>query len=127
MKKEDLFEYHENFTENCLELLYHKNEDYNNSEDALGNFKACKELGIKPEQGLLTRMLDKIKRVSSFVDKGYLHVHDEKVQDSLEDLVNYSIILSALISENNQQLYSGNVDLTWDEYLGITKNNSYGC
>jgi hypothetical protein len=42
-------------------------------------------------------MTDKMSRLSSFAKKGSLAVEDETVNDTLEDLINYSVLLAAYI------------------------------
>ena len=67
-----------------------KNKDYTGgSDDPFANFKSVEVLGISTEVGFLTRMMDKMKRIASFVHKGELAVKDESVTDTLQDLSNY--------------------------------------
>jgi len=54
-------------------------------------------LGITTEQGFLTRMMDKMKRIASFAEKGELQVKDESVTDTLRDLANYACLLAGYI------------------------------
>lgn len=61
-------------------------------------------MGIKTEQGFLTRMMDKMKRISSFVEKGELQVKDESVTDTLRDLANYSCLLAGYIKSQKDLL-----------------------
>ena len=49
-------------------------------------------LGIKPHVGILVRMSDKLSRLGSFTQKGFLAVNDESVEDTLLDLANYSLL-----------------------------------
>ena len=86
-----------------------KNNDYcsasNNKEiDPFHNFRQIESLGLcSAEVGIVTRMLDKLARISSFIKNGELQVKDESVEDTLLDLANYSIILSAFIKDKNRQ------------------------
>lgn len=62
-------------------------------------------LGIQTEIGFLTRMMDKMKRISSFVHNGKLQVKDESVTDTLQDLANYSALMAGYIkSKPNDDL-----------------------
>jgi hypothetical protein len=73
-----------------------KNQDYANG-DAFKNFKSCENLGLcSAEKGILIRMSDKMARISNLLDRE-AEVHDEKIEDTLLDLANYSIILLLLI------------------------------
>lgn len=49
------------------------------------------------EKGMLVRMLDKMSRLSSFCDSGEFKVQDEKLEDTILDIINYSILLHAYI------------------------------
>jgi hypothetical protein len=48
------------------------------------------------------RMQDKLMRIKSFVNDGQLQVAGESVDDACEDLVNYSILAKALLSEERE-------------------------
>lgn len=86
-----------------LSIVTLKNADYGGSgQDAFANFRSVEKMGIcSVEQGLLTRMMDKISRVSSLMTKDHIQVKDEKITDTLHDLANYAIILK-LYLENNK-------------------------
>jgi hypothetical protein len=47
-------------------------------------------------------MTDKMSRLSTFANKGKLVVEDEGVQDTLLDLINYSILLAAFIQDKSK-------------------------
>ena len=98
MNKVEYFQFSEEFFKNCLETSKKKNADYCGvTEDPFANFKAVETLGISTEVGFLTRMMDKMKRISSFVEQGQLQVKDESVTDTLQDLANYSCLLAGYI------------------------------
>jgi len=83
------------------ETVKKKNHDYTGDKgDAFANFKVVEEMGIcSTEQGFLTRMMDKVMRVNTFVQKGTLKVADESVEDTLLDLANYSILMVGYIKD----------------------------
>lgn len=94
----ELLAYLESKTKQMLATAKAKNSDYTNGSDPFGNFVRVELLGIcKTEVGFLTRMTDKLCRISSFVSSGTLAVKDESVQDTLLDLANYALLLSAYI------------------------------
>lgn len=98
MTKEQYFEFAENFFGECVEISKRKNADYTGKNiDPFSNFQSVEVLGIKTEQGFLTRMMDKMKRIASFVENGELQVKDESVKDTLRDLANYSCLLAGYI------------------------------
>lgn len=105
MNKEQYFKFAEETFNKCLELQKLKNQDYGGKDDnVFANFKAVKELGIKVEHGFLTRIMDKIKRIASFVNNGDLLIKDESVEDTLIDLINYSCLFLGSIKESKQTI-----------------------
>jgi hypothetical protein len=56
------------------------------------------------EVGTFTRMSDKMSRLASFIRNGELVVKDESVQDTLIDLANYAVLLSAQIIDRRGEL-----------------------
>lgn len=102
MTPEKLFELHEKLSKDALKLMEGKNHDYRGgSGDPFANFRASLTLGIDPRLGILIRMSDKLARISTFIHKGTLKVKDEGVRDTVLDLINYSVLLQAMIDEEN--------------------------
>lgn len=101
MTKQEYIEFHKAFCEDMKAITEKKNADYTGgSSDPFYNFRHVNTFGIcSAEVGILTRMLDKVSRVVSFVNNGELKVKDESVQDTLKDLANYCAILSGYISD----------------------------
>ena len=85
----------EKITREMLEITKRKNQDYTgDANDPFKNFTMVETMGVATtEQGFVTRMIDKIMRISGFVKNGTLAVADEKVEDTLQDLAVYSILL----------------------------------
>jgi len=71
-----------------------KNHDYSSDSDAFKNFKTVEHFreNVSAIDGIYIRMTDKFARVSNLLDRPAMVV-DEKVEDTLLDLANYSIIL----------------------------------
>ena len=66
--------------------------------DPFANFRRAEALGVcSTEQAFLVRMTDKMSRLASFSSRGELSVEDETVYDTLEDLINYSVLLAAYL------------------------------
>lgn len=109
MTKQEYFDFARDFFQRCIDLSEKKNADYTGSnDDPFSNFKAVETLAIKTEQGFLTRMMDKMKRIGSFVENGELVVKDESVIDTLQDLANYSCLMAGyILSEKRKQEKSG--------------------
>lgn len=94
MKKGDLYQEFEKITVEMLQTMVKKNNDYSEDDDPFRNFRMVENLGISTtEQGFLTRMSDKLSRVANFAKGKEMLVLDEKVDDTLKDLANYSILL----------------------------------
>ena len=75
-----------------------KNHDYSGGTgDPFTNFTAGEILGISGELGILLRSLDKFQRIRAFVETGNLAVKTESVDDAIEDVINYMILLKGLI------------------------------
>lgn len=118
MTKSDYFEFAENFFGNCVEISRKKNADYTGGNDnPFSNFESVEVLGIKTEQGFLTRMMDKMKRISSFVEKGELLVKDESVADTLSDLANYSCLLAGYIESKRREFSKSQIKPSCEEPL----------
>lgn len=104
MTKEEYLNFAEEFYADCVRINISKNTDYTGgSTDPFSNFKSVEVLGIKAGIGFLTRIMDKMKRISSFVENGELLVKDESVEDTLKDLANYSCLLSGYIKSIKQK------------------------
>lgn len=74
-----------------------KNTDYSGTINPFRNFEIVEKIGVaSAEQGILVRMTDKISRISNLLDKEP-EVFDERIEDTLIDLANYSIILKCYL------------------------------
>lgn len=99
MNKDEFLQFHEDFCNRVRETCRKKNEDYTgDTTDAFANFTVVERLGVATtEQGFLTRMTDKLQRISSYVQNGKLLVEDEGVEDTLSDLANYCILFAGYL------------------------------
>jgi len=99
VNREELTKFFEFKTNQMVETMKKKNADYAGSsgESAFSNFQHVEGLGIATtEQGFLTRMTDKLCRISNLT-KAETQVKDESIQDTLLDLANYSLLLAAYL------------------------------
>lgn len=105
MTKEDYLEYHNQACEKMKIITKAKNADYTGTDvSPFANFSRVEAVGIcSTEQGFLTRMMDKLCRINSFAQKGFLEVKDESVEDTLLDLANYSILMAAYIKSKRNK------------------------
>jgi len=53
------------------------------------------------EAGILVRVIDKISRMSSFLESGKMHVEDESFYDAMIDVVNYMVLLGAYVQDKD--------------------------
>jgi hypothetical protein len=84
----------------ALDLMKKKNADYAGSggNNPFANFERAEAMGIcSTEQGFLVRMIDKMSRLSTYTSKGKLVLEDETVYDTLIDMINYTVLLSAYL------------------------------
>jgi hypothetical protein len=104
MNKQEYYEYHKRTCENLTEITRKKNSDYTGvGDDPFANFTQVEKAGIcSTEVGFLVRMSDKMSRINSFVQKGFLEVSDESVKDTLNDLSNYGILMAGYIESKKQ-------------------------
>lgn len=104
MNRDELFDMHGDMCAEALELMKRKNADYaGGCSDPFANFRRAEALGIcSTEQAFLVRMTDKMSRLASFAQRGELSVRDESVHDTLIDMINYSVLLAAFISQKSK-------------------------
>lgn len=87
----------------CTELMARKNIDYAEADDVFGNLNACEHLRVCPaEQGILIRMLDKLRRLSSLLRRDAA-CRDESFEDTCLDIINYAVLLAARRHERQYQ------------------------
>ena len=80
------------------EVMADRSNDYATDVDALRNINSCQFLGVEPGVGVLIRMQDKIARLSQLFQGKTLQ--SERAMDSVVDLINYSILLGAIIEQD---------------------------
>lgn len=104
MRHEDFVKFHSEFCDAALKLSIGKNQDYASPATRQGdrfavfaNFLQAERLNIcTTEQGILVRMSDKLSRLANLMQDGHERgVSDETVDDTLLDLINYSVLLAA--------------------------------
>lgn len=99
MTLENLLDIHDVLSYESRKLMYAKNSDYNANNDPLGNLRACECIDVPGERGVLIRMLDKIKRLDTIASGKELKVGDEKLKDTILDIINYSVLFYAMVGE----------------------------
>ena len=100
MTPDQLLTYHADTTAKARSLMERKNHDYRGgTSDPFANFRGSTAFGVDPIIGILLRMQDKMNRIRTFAESGQLHVTNEKWSDSIEDLVNYSVLIGGMLTE----------------------------
>ncbi len=103
MTTDDLLAIHQKMCDRGREIMRAKNHDYTGgTSDSFSNFRASEILGIPAELGILVRVLDKLKRIQTFVNQGTLLVKGESVDDAIVDVINYMILLKGLIESKGE-------------------------
>ncbi len=98
MTRDEYFQHHERLCREALELSKKKNHDYAGKGDPFANFSRVEAMGIcSTEKGFLVRLTDKMSRLSTFCEQGEFKVKDETFHDTIIDVVNYAILMSAYV------------------------------
>lgn len=105
MTREEYLSFHRECCDRMVAITAAKNADYTSgSEDPFFNFTRVEAMNIaETERGFLTRMMDKVSRIVTFVNKGVLQVKDESIEDTLLDLANYCILFAGYIRSKKQR------------------------
>ncbi len=82
----------------CLDIAKKKNSDYANSNDPFKNFEMSLQVGVEPDRAILVRVSDKISRISNLLNRDG-NVKDERLEDTIDDAINYLAILKAYKSK----------------------------
>lgn len=99
MQKQELLTFADNVFNDCMTILERKGSDYATNEDAFKNFKNSEMVGVPATKGVIIRMMDKMSRIANLIDNDP-KVVDERFEDTIMDLINYAIILSAMKHES---------------------------
>ena len=103
MHRSQLLDIHAALTDKAFRVMQKKNHDYASNTDPFFNLRQCEAFGLcSVEQGILVRMTDKISRLSQYTKNGDLQVKDESVEDTLVDIINYTVLLRAYLKEQGE-------------------------
>lgn len=87
----------------ALGTMERKNGDYAQSDNSFENFiEAAAIAGTSPQQQILGRLGDKIIRIKNVTKNKDAHV-DERLQDTVEDAINYLALFHAYLSAHGQK------------------------
>lgn len=110
LSREDLLTLHSSVTDKAREIMTAKNHDYAHEGDVFRNFRRYGTLGV------LVRLSDKLARLDSFEENKEFAVADEKLVDTIVDIVNYAVIYYAMKGEEKPKVKDG-------PYCGICGHN----
>ena len=110
--REELMTLHEDLCNRARALSRKKNHDYSGGKDATHaflNFIKCEELGLcKTETGILVRLSDTLSRLNTLADSNLKYeVDDERVLDTVLDIINYTVIFYAIHAERKTKEAEG--------------------
>jgi hypothetical protein len=94
----------------CRLIMAQKNRDYtggSEASDPFANFVSSRSIGIHPVKGILLRCQDKIQRLNTFCNDGKLSVENESAEDACRDLLNYAVLMSAIIEDEGMCCQGG--------------------
>ena len=98
MNTQELLKFHEYLCGLGRDLMARKNHDYAGADGTapFANFERVEAMGITTTgKGFLVRMVDKLSRLSSFEAAGKFKVEDEKLVDTVVDIINYAVLYLA--------------------------------
>lgn len=93
MNRSELTDLHKKTCDKAREVQIAKNHDYAHEGDIFRNFRRYGTFGV------LVRLSDKLARLDSFEENKEFAVSDEKLEDTIIDIINYATIYLAMKQE----------------------------
>ena len=88
----------------CINVMRAKNQDYTAGGGPFENFTTCQSVtGVDPVLGIMDRCLDKFLRIKTFAQKGELKVKAESVEDAIQDVINYMVLMKGVIRDEQDR------------------------
>ena len=105
--RDGLLAIHEDICIKAMRLMEKKNHDYSggtSAEDPFLNFTRVERLGITDtKRGFMVRLTDKLSRLITFIDTGTYAVPDEKIEDTVIDMINYTLLFYAYTMQEKEK------------------------
>ncbi len=95
---------HRSSTEAALKLMIAKNHDYAGGNPYSPTYDFFKNFRKRGGKGIATRLDDKISRLDTFLESGRLEVSDEKLEDTVLDIINYAVIALGWVQLKDESL-----------------------
>lgn len=106
MNNKDFINLVERTQRDTLSLLASKGQEYAGTEDRLSNFKRGASLtGTTALQTCFVYMSKHYDSLATYVRKdaaGFSQILSEPIEGRLDDLINYCVLMKAIIAENSQ-------------------------
>jgi hypothetical protein len=101
MTKKEQSEHFKELMVKIRDIQISKSGDYAKvDEDVLSNFKVAGNVaGLNAQLNCLSLISTKVARLGVLLNSGK-EPNNESIRDSVEDLINYSILLDMILSEN---------------------------
>jgi hypothetical protein len=93
VNRTELTDLHKRTCDKAREIQIAKNHDYAHEGDIFRNFRRYGTFGV------LVRLSDKLARLDSFEENKEFAVADEKLEDTIIDIINYATIYLAMKQE----------------------------
>lgn len=101
MKRQEFMDQLGDNADTALQIVSRKNQDYADGQDPFQNFRMVQNTGLcSVEEGIAVRMTDKMQRIINLLNEDAA-VEDEKMEDTLLDLMNYANIMLAYRQNKN--------------------------
>lgn len=119
MKQDEYLRFHETTCESARLTSQKKNNDYtapearqNDPFAIFANFMQAERLNVcSVEAGFMVRISDKISRLANLTRKGHeRQVEDERLEDTVQDAINYLILLLAYIKTKQNEEKTGQTE-----------------
>ena len=111
MTRDEFLKFHTVLCSNARATCRNKSKDYAQDADTHANLRLCETMGLcSTEVGILVRLNDKMARLANVIQHGNA-VKDETADDTIEDSINYLILLAAelknkrLVDEKQLELH----------------------
>lgn len=102
--RRDLLELHARMAQQALALLSAKSQDYARYDDPFINLRMAAELsGVGIERVALQYLAQKLVRLRNVCDNGAVAVKGELVEDTLMDIINYSVLLAGILEHKEHE------------------------
>ena len=104
MNRQEYLDFIKATFDECHQLATTKGADYCGTNDPFKNFRGYSLTGVSIPQGILTRIVDKVSRAGNFLATGAAYmVVSEKLEDTLKDLLTYTVILLAYLESERRK------------------------